>query len=154
MLPNWIRYWRGVLIRNSFIDILSGDTPNLSEHGIFMFRKYTWSLVWTLLILILSLLPKRSFPDVHFSIPYLDKFVHFTLYFILLTLFTWEAEKAKTNALIFNGLIGSVVLSFGTELGQKYFFAGRSFEILDIVANIIGSIVGVFFFRIFLKMFL
>lgn len=126
----------------------------MNERSILLIRKYRWSLVWTTLILILSLLPKRSFPDVPISIPYLDKAVHFSLYFILMVLFTWETEKENLNALVINALIVSLVLSFCTELGQKYFLAGRSFEILDIVANIIGSIIGVLFYRIFLKPFI
>jgi len=123
----------------------------LSESGILLIRKYSWSLVWVLLILIVSLLPKRSLPEVDLDIPYMDKVVHFVLYFILLVLYAWESKKQPWNTLIFNGLIGSVSLSFCTEFGQKFFFAGRSFEMLDIVANIIGSIVGILFYRILLK---
>ncbi|HNR08435.1 MAG TPA: VanZ family protein [Saprospiraceae bacterium] len=115
------------------------------------FRKYLYSGIWILMILVLSLLPKSSLPEMEFDIPYLDKVVHFAMYFILLVLVSWERQKLESKPLFFNGLMLALLLSICTEAGQRFFFAGRSFEILDIVANIIGSISGIYFFRIILK---
>lgn len=84
-------------------------------------------------------------------IPYLDKFIHFGMYFILLVLVSWESGEVDSKSLVFKGLMLTLLLSICTEAGQWFFFAGRSFEILDIVANIIGSISGIYFFRIILK---
>jgi VanZ family protein len=99
----------------------------------------------------LSLLPKSSLPEMELNIPYLDKFVHFGMYFILLVLVSWESHQVEFKILVFKGLMLALLLSICTEAGQRFFFAGRSFEILDIVANIIGSISGIYFFRIILK---
>jgi glycopeptide antibiotics resistance protein len=40
-----------------------------------------------------------------------------------------------------------MLLAIGTEFGQLMFSASRSFEIWDIVANIIGSFSGLIIFR-------
>ena len=85
------------------------------------------------------------------DIPYMDKVVHFGMYFILLVLVSWESRQVESKSLVFKGLMLALLLSICTEAGQRFFFAGRSFEILDIVANIIGSISGIYFFRIILK---
>lgn len=116
--------------------------------GISIIRKYKWSILWTCFILLLSFLPKSSFPNISFSIHYLDKIVHFCFYFILIFLLQFELGKSPSKILIINSLAFSVSVGVITEFGQKYFLGGRSFEIWDIVTNIIGSFIGLIFFRI------
>lgn len=101
--------------------------------------------------MVLSLLPKSSLPEMKLDIPYMDKLIHFGMYFILLVIISWESGETDPKSLVFRGLMLVLLLSICTEAAQRFFFAGRSFEILDIVANIIGSISGIYFFRIILK---
>lgn len=79
--------------------------------------------------------------------PYLDKLVHFTMYFILMLLIAWECKKTGMNMLVWKGFAIAVLLSIGTELGQKYLMAGRNFEVLDILSNIVGSLSGVILYQ-------
>jgi len=52
----------------------------------------------------------------------------------------------KKNVLFF-------AISFGVlmEICQLYLFNGRSFELYDILANIIGSVIGVILFKKFIN---
>lgn len=49
--------------------------------------------------------------------------------------------------LVWKGFAIAVLLSIGTELGQKYLMAGRNFEVLDILSNIVGSLSGVILYQ-------
>jgi glycopeptide antibiotics resistance protein len=44
-----------------------------------------------------------------------------------------------------------MVLGAGMELAQLLMHVGRSFDILDLIANIIGTTMGVVAFRLYIK---
>jgi VanZ family protein len=79
---------------------------------------------------------------------YLDKIVHVGIYFLQVFLILFESKTPYSKGLAIKALAYCFLIGILTELGQKYFLLGRSFEIWDIVANIIGSIIGIYFFRI------
>lgn len=79
---------------------------------------------------------------------YLDKIAHAGFYFLLIFLIQFEAKNFNPKLLIIKALSYCLLLGFSIELGQKYFLLGRSFEIWDIVANIIGSFIGILIYRI------
>lgn len=120
----------------------------LVQASILFFRKYRYSIIWSIILLVLGLLPKSSLPDVRFHIPFLDKIAHAGFYFLLIFFILHESNKLLSNRLIINALSYCLVLGCSIELGQKYFLQGRSFEIWDIVANIIGSFIGILIYRI------
>ncbi|HUW06603.1 MAG TPA: VanZ family protein [Williamwhitmania sp.] len=107
--------------------------------------KYFWkSIVWGLFILIICGIPGDELSKFKIvTLPYLDKVVHLTLYYIF-TIFLYSAfihrnEELRKNAKPF--LYGSLIaLSYGIaiELLQLYVFSHRSFELLDIAANALG----------------
>ncbi|MEO5581753.1 MAG: VanZ family protein, partial [Saprospiraceae bacterium] len=113
-------------------------------------KKYKWSLLWTLTIIILTLLPKNEMPSITFGVKYLDKVVHFIFYFILISLYLFEAAKGSSRHSWVFGFIICLVLGIGTEFGQRYLNMGRNFEQADIVANFLGNISGLLLFKVLL----
>ena len=74
-----------------------------------------------------------------------DKLAHAAAYFVLAGLLLWGfhrttglSPKAMTVA-----IMASVLYGIGMECIQYAYFPNRYFEVLDIIANIIGSILGV-----------
>jgi VanZ family protein len=119
--------------------------------------KWVPVIFWAIIIFIASTLPSSSFNSIdRFSFSGIDHWGHLLFYSILSfwaifgkkgfdDLFSWSRLK--------DGILIILVISYGIliELIQNFFFTDRHFEILDIIANIIGSILGVFLFNFLLK---
>jgi VanZ family protein len=103
-----------------------------------------WAL-WSLTILILSLLPGDKFPEIDFALFEIDKLVHFTLYFILAILMYYSFFKIK-NELLIKRIVVIIVTGvlFGAfiEIIQGTLITNRFFDQLDILANSLGTILG------------
>ncbi len=91
---------------------------------------------WIVVIIIGCSLPGSEVPKVS-VFKHFDKLVHFTFYFILCVL-----------GFIYKGIIPGTVLalmffviifSFAIEYYQLYFIKGRSFDVYDGIAGIIGA---------------
>lgn len=110
-----------------------------------MLNKYIiGSIVWALIILIFTLTPGNSVPDLDvFSY---DKFGHgfvfFVLSFLLISGF-YQAFTASVNRkkALFIGVIISALYGFAIEAAQSV-IPHRSMELYDALANIIGSFLG------------
>jgi len=91
-----------------------------------------------LAVVICSLLPADSLPMVAISrVPVNDKAEHFGAYFVLAILpAIHERWRFVTVA-----ALGAIVLGVGLEFGQNY-SPGRSFEILDMLADSLGVCSG------------
>ncbi len=95
-------------------------------------------------------LPGKDMPNIGVS----DKISHFTGYFglaVLLNIFLLiqnKKQKLKKNAWLFTLIIGSVYGAID-ELHQK-FIPGRSCDILDWLADVIGILLGITFVKIFM----
>jgi len=104
--------------------------------------------IWTVILVWLSLMPASQIPSHRWiEIPHLDKIVHFFLY--LITAYIWTnylIHKIEKNKAIILGIGFGSLLGLITEYAQPIFFEGRHFEILDIVANIVGSLSGAILF--------
>lgn len=109
--------------------------------------KYFWkTYLWGAFILIICGIPGDELDNFNIVIiPYLDKMVHLVLYFIF-AIFLYSAFSQyysnhyyKARTFIYGS---AIALGYGIliELMQLYIFTHRSFEILDIVGNIIGII--------------
>ncbi len=117
-------------------------------------RKYTWAFyVWVVFITIMSLV---SFPEdskLNLRIPFLDKAVHFSFYFvvaILAVFYLREVSKkhlsltaALASAFVFASLYGTII-----EVIQGTLTRDRAMEFSDVIANCCGALFGVLFVRL------
>ncbi|MBK8621884.1 MAG: VanZ family protein [Saprospiraceae bacterium] len=114
-------------------------------------RFYFYSaLVWTAVILILSLLSAAKMKELQVvNIIGMDKAGHIFFYVILS--FLWA--KATGVDIKSQGLIIFLCISFGffLEILQFYLSIGRTFDFYDGFANVIGVFIGIFLFNKTLK---
>lgn len=97
------------------------------------------ALAWAGLIGILSLLPGDALPPLP---PFsgADKLAHAGLYLALGFLLAWSLRSPSSLALI--GIVLLIGLyGYGLELGQLY-VPGRSYDLLDALANVAGAGLG------------
>jgi VanZ family protein len=123
------------------------------EKGPFYFMKISQqkaqylAVSWLIIISILFALPGSALPkndflgDIQF-----DKWVHFGFFFILIWL--WCKALYRGNKKIFLWLIFSAVIyGLSVEICQDQLVANRSFDIGDWIADTIGALAGIWFYR-------
>ncbi len=135
------------------------------------FKQYLLALiVWTVIILILLLLPSSSFsrPARFIHIPHADKIVHSILFFVLSflffnTIYSFKFTNLKNNNSKIYRKISSnlylfsilVISSFGlmTEIlqGLMYNTAKRSFSLWDWAFDTMASILAIVFLYFYNK---
>ena len=112
-------------------------------------KKFIPGIAWFFLVLILICLPGDDLPktDDWMSAIYFDKWVHAGLFAVLTFLFMMPvcksnlSKKDKWN-LIFKIALAACVWGITTEFIQKYFIAGRAFDIWDWVADGAGILIA------------
>ncbi len=117
-----------------------------------MTKKLIWALLWTLFIIIGSSLSGNTLQNVSLiPIPYFDKFIHFVWYMMLYIFwYGYFLEKTPSSAVQLSRRLFLIIaiVSFGLiiEILQENIFINRSFEIIDIAVNFIGTITGFLLF--------
>jgi len=112
------------------------------------FTLFIPAVIWFIISTILLALPATDLPESSFfDLPYFDKFVHFIIFFLLTVLFSypftkWVQDKWAVKRWFMNMALYSVVYGILMEFVQKYFVAGRSFDVFDILFDGIGSLAG------------
>ena len=109
-------------------------------------------ILWTIIILVLCLMPKSAEPPPFWItlIPYFDKVVHLGLYTVLAFLW-YHSYKLKHSKLFFVLiLIYCFILGGAIELIQPY--VGRTKEMMDLVADLLGSVLGIGCFYLILNL--
>lgn len=102
------------------------------------------AMLWTLLIFIGCLMPSHRVPKV--DMPLMDKWVHFVLFggFTFLWLCARPAHRGTRPLFI---LAAGVLLGAVIELLQHALPSlGRAMELMDVVADGIGALLGVLLF--------
>jgi len=119
------------------------ETPKLKN------RARLAAISWTLLIFFLCLIPAKEIPDV--NVPLMDKWVHFILFGVFS--FLWLLSLAHINfRWLFIIFIVAVLTGWMVEELQGILgFLGRSKDIMDIVADAIGGLLGVLLFTLIKK---
>ena len=107
------------------------------------------SVLWAAFIFILSTVGVGlNLPASWWEILSWDKLAHAFVYFVLTFLLyhDFKRKKATSTAL---WLAFGIATAFGItmEIVQYTFFPNRYFEVLDIIANIVGAIGCVYFLR-------
>lgn len=106
-----------------------------------MIKQNKFSILISLVILYLSLASAKTFEGAGlFDIPYLDKFVHFGLYFLFMSVIILEHRKLFTNTRQII-VVALIPVFFGglMELAQAGFTDTRKADILDIMFNTAGT---------------
>ncbi|MBT8327430.1 MAG: VanZ family protein [Bacteroidia bacterium] len=112
------------------------------------------AIAWTLFIATSCLLPASVFEDFTFdSLFELDKLIHLILFFTFFVL--WALAINQRVKITFNEkiilLIISILYGIMIELIQSLTHHGRSYELGDVIANTIGSVIGVITIGILIK---
>ena len=114
-------------------------------------KYYIPAILWSLLILFLSTTGGINLPSTWWDFISLDKVGHLVVYglfsMLLLWAFTQNRKLTLEKKAVIIALGISIVYGIGMEVIQYTFFPGRFFEIPDIIANIIGSFLGLYLFK-------
>ena len=105
----------------------------------------TVAVLWILMIIILCLMPSPDIPS-NYEIPFLDKIVHFTFYFVLCLFMLLIFKIPKWSTRIFLLVILVFCFSLTIEIIQYIMPWERSFSVADLVANLSGIIAGIIIF--------
>ncbi len=103
------------------------------------------AILWFITSFILLAMPGDDLPDGGlFDIPFFDKYVHFGMFFLLTFLFSWPFSKSNTQLQSWKSMsiriaVYAILYGVAMEFVQKYFVKGRSFDVVDILFDSIGS---------------
>lgn len=116
-------------------------------------RHFPWAS-WLLTLSVLSLTPGKHLPELNFDLFELDKLIHFIFYFILAILmrigFRFKKNEPFSKSSVWITVIG-VLIGWSIEYIQGNYVTNRYFDYADILANSLGTIVGVLFYTWYLK---
>jgi hypothetical protein len=118
-------------------------------------KKFIPGIAWFLLTLIAISIPGYDLPQMGdwFDRISTDKLIHTVLFGTLSFLFMYplvissKPKKEKWNGCIRIAL-ATILWGFTTELIQKYFIPGRSYDIVDFMFDSIGAIIAFVYFKI------
>ena len=106
------------------------------------------AFIWLITSVILLTLPANDLPhSTLFDLPNFDKLVHLGMFFLLTVLFCFPFLKLKSGISSATGTFYKVafyVILYGIimEFVQKFFTLGRSFDLIDILFDTLGSFAG------------
>ena len=115
-------------------------------------KKFIPGIAWFFLILIAVCIPGYDLPKADkwmITLNY-DKIVHVALFAVLAFLFMYPiaksslSKKEKRNYFI-KITIATAIWGLATELIQKFFIPSRSFDLTDLLADIMGGILALVF---------
>ena len=96
---------------------------------------------YTLLIIILSLVPIPNLKIPELNLIQTDKLIHLIVYFVMFLIWV-KSNILKDNNLKFKTLIVVFLISFSLEFLQGTSFIKRYFELADLIANSFGIILS------------
>lgn len=108
------------------------------------------AIIYSCLITVLFFIPSQDLPRTQFLEA--DKLVHILVYFVLVNLWLLylyisnecHLQKKRILILLFSILLYGIII----EIFQGLFTVSRSADILDVASNLLGSLLGIFFFKI------
>lgn len=109
-----------------------------------MSRRAMIAVAWTIVVLILCWMPRDSMskPEGSYVIPHLDKAVHAGMFGMFGALWTWAGRGRRPAGLVF---LCGLALAIVTELGQGISLVNRDPDMLDALADLVGTAVGIAF---------
>lgn len=112
------------------------------------------TILWAVLLLILSIAPNKSLPQVHwFNFLSFDKSAHVFMYAMLVYLLTTGCKRQYAKGwLRYHAKITAFWIGFSygllLEIMQLFLSADRHFEWMDVIANTMGCGVGIIAFML------
>lgn len=112
--------------------------------------KWSLAIIWLLTSFYLFTLPGTAFPQEDWFDKYqVDKLVHIVIFFLLCLLFframlTLKGSYTSRSLAVYITLI-AIVYGVLIEFIQKYYIPHRSFDMGDIVADIIGCLIALYY---------
>ncbi len=107
-------------------------------------------LAWALVIFVIISLPPDNIPHTRlFELPNIDKAIHFLMFAVLGALLLLGLHRYRPSGRvavrhIIWALVLGAVYGAGTEVYQYLYLPGRHGNIPDTIANVFGTIFGVF----------
>jgi VanZ family protein len=102
------------------------------------------AMLWTLLIFVGCLYPGRELP--HVQVPLIDKWTHFVIFGVFAFLWLCARPAYTRKSLLLHFLIATGMGMFIELLQGLLTFLGRSMELMDVVADSVGSMLGIALF--------
>ena len=122
-----------------------------SESSPYKIQARVIALAWTILILVSCFTPAKDLPDV--DVPFVDKWAHL-VFFGLFSLLWWCGFPGGANRRGLWIVLTGSALGGLIELFQGWLvFLGRSMELLDWVADTLGSLLGAAFYMLLARFF-
>ena len=106
------------------------------------FVKFRLSILWAVILFIISVIPSNSLPKT--SIPNIDLLVHFCSYFLLSCLIIAGDKKGHTH-ISYSKLLVFIMISGGYGMILEFIqpiVSDRASEFSDFLANFIGASFG------------
>jgi VanZ family protein len=124
-----------------------------------IFICYWRAILWSIVIVVCSIVPSNNLPDS--SLPYVDKLVHFMLYFIfalfLMSGFSRQYDNSPGKKSGRRGKFYLYSFTIAITLGILLEFiqekTGRSKEFSDMIANALGALISPALFSPIKKIF-
>lgn len=107
------------------------------------------AVLYSCAITVLFFISTSGLPRIRFSS--IDKVVHTTIFFLLVCI--WQLYTLQKNdgqlswRKSFRILLWSLFYGILIEVFQELFTAARSADVLDVMANLVGSLIGIVFFQ-------
>ena len=117
-------------------------------------RHMIWSFLWIIIVGFMYAIPGQDLPSISFwDVLNFDKAAHFLVFLILnLTIIVGLRRQQRYPYLKRNAVSVAAVFALiygGTlEIMQGWVFVGRTSDVLDFLANSIGILFGMLFYRI------
>ena len=118
------------------------------------FKKFIPGIAWFFVVLYLMCIPGSDLPKVDDWLHkiYFDKWIHVGVFGLLCILFCMPFNKSsidpgKRIKYFILIALGISIYGYATELIQKYWIPGRSYDLLDWAADSMGTLIGLLFSR-------
>ncbi len=106
---------------------------------------YFWgAILWTIFVVVSSLISFSKAPKVFSEFGSYDKLIHFVFYFVFVFLwgnFVFVAKKIQ-NRTLFLIFVLALILGGLMEVCQELFTEKRTADIYDMFANFVGALAG------------
>jgi VanZ family protein len=114
-------------------------------------KKFLPGIAWFFIVLVLTCLPGRDIPKIGWLDKiYFDKWVHIAMFGGLTFLFCWPVYNSdfptqkRINYFIKIAIVASA-WGLAIEFIQRFYIAGRSFDLLDWAADTLGALIALWF---------